>query len=78
MAWIDYQNSFDSVPNSWVEMSIEFVGINRIFVSLLKHLWRNGIRTLKKKKEVMQSQPIQIGKEYSRGTLLRHYTFDLS
>ena len=22
-AWIDYQETFDSVPNSWVEKSIE-------------------------------------------------------
>jgi hypothetical protein len=28
MAWIDYQKEFDSVPHSWVEKSIELVGVN--------------------------------------------------
>ena len=27
-AWIDYQKAFDSIPHSWVEKSIEFVGVN--------------------------------------------------
>ena len=28
IAWIDYQKAFDSVPHSWVEKSIELVGVN--------------------------------------------------
>jgi hypothetical protein len=28
MAWIDCQKAFDSVPHSWVEKSIELVGVN--------------------------------------------------
>jgi hypothetical protein len=26
--WTDYQKAFDSVPHSWVEKSIELVGVN--------------------------------------------------
>jgi hypothetical protein len=29
IAWIDYQKAFGSVPHSWVENSIELVGVNR-------------------------------------------------
>jgi hypothetical protein len=28
IAWIDYQKAVDSVPHSWVEKSIELVGVN--------------------------------------------------
>jgi hypothetical protein len=28
ITWIDYQKTFDSVPHSWVEKSIELVGVN--------------------------------------------------
>jgi len=28
VACIDYQKAFDSVPHSWVEKSIELVGVN--------------------------------------------------
>jgi len=28
IAWIDYQKEFDIVPHSWVEKSIELVGVN--------------------------------------------------
>jgi hypothetical protein len=28
IAWIDYQKAFDTVPHSWVEMSLELVGVN--------------------------------------------------
>jgi len=36
IAWIDYQKSFDSVPHSWVEKSIEFVGVNSKIVRFCK------------------------------------------
>jgi hypothetical protein len=36
MAWIDYQKAFDSVPHSWVEKSIELVGVKRKIVRFCK------------------------------------------
>ena len=36
IAWIDYQNAFDSVPHSWVEKSIELVGVNSKIVRFCK------------------------------------------
>jgi len=33
----DYQNAFDSVPHSWVEKSIELVGVNSKIVRFCKH-----------------------------------------
>jgi len=35
-AWIDYQIAFDSVPYSWVEKSIELVGVNNKIVKICK------------------------------------------
>ena len=36
IAWIDYQEAFDSVPHSWVEKSIELVGVNSKIVRFFK------------------------------------------
>ena len=36
IAWIDYQKAFDSVPHSWVEKSIELVGVNNKIVRFCK------------------------------------------
>ena len=36
IAWIDYQKAFDSVPHSWVEKSIELVGVNNEIVRFCK------------------------------------------
>ena len=36
IAWIDYQKAFNSVPHSWVEKSIEFVGVNSKIVRFCK------------------------------------------
>jgi len=57
IAWIDYQKVFDSIPHSWVEKSIEFVGVNsRIvrFCKLSMEKWNTRL-ILKTKQEVMQS-----------------------
>jgi len=62
IAWIDYQKAFDSVPHSWVEKSIELVGVNSKIVRFCKPFmekWNTRL-ILKTKEEVMQSQPIQI------------------
>ena len=42
IAWIDYQKAFDSVPRSWVEKSIELVGLNSKILNFVNYLWRNG------------------------------------
>jgi hypothetical protein len=36
MAWIDYQKAFDSVVHSWIETSIELIGVNSKIVKLCK------------------------------------------
>jgi len=62
IAWIDYQKAFDSVPHSWVEKSIELLGVNSKIVRFCKpslDKWNTRL-LLKTKQEVMQSQPIQI------------------
>ena len=59
-AWIDYQKAFDSVPHSWVEKSIELVGVNAKIIRFCKlsmEKWKTRL-ILKTKQEVMQSQPI--------------------
>jgi hypothetical protein len=55
MAWIDYQKAFDSIPHSWVENSIELVGVNIQIVrcsKLSKEKWNTRL-SLKTKQEVM-------------------------
>ncbi|XP_023711182.1 uncharacterized protein LOC111866445 [Cryptotermes secundus] len=37
MAWIDYQKAFDRVPHSWIEKSMELVGVNDSIVKFCKH-----------------------------------------
>ena len=62
IAWIDYQKVFDSVPHSWVEKSIELVGVNSKIVRFCKlsmEKWNTRL-ILKTKQEVMQSQSIQV------------------
>jgi hypothetical protein len=78
IAWIDYQKAFDSVPLSWVEKSIELVGVNSKivrFCELSMEKWSTSL-FLKAKQEVMQSQPIQIRRGIFHGdSLSRHYSF---
>jgi len=50
IAWIDYQKAFDSVPHSWVENSIELVGVNSKIVRFCIHLRRNETQGLILKK----------------------------
>jgi hypothetical protein len=42
MDWNDYQKAFDSVPHSWMEKSIELVGVNSKLLDFVNYLWRNG------------------------------------
>ena len=56
IAWIDYQKAFDSVPHSWVEKSIELVGVDSKIVRFCKlsmEKWNTRL-ILKTKQEVMQ------------------------
>ena len=46
IAWIDYQKAFDSVPHSWVENSIELVGVNSKIFRFCNYLWRKGTQGL--------------------------------
>jgi hypothetical protein len=36
LAWIDYQKAFDNVPHSWIEKSIELIGVNNKTVKFCK------------------------------------------
>jgi hypothetical protein len=36
IAWIDYQKAFDSVPHSWIEKSIELLGVNNKIINFCK------------------------------------------
>ena len=33
LAWNDYQKALDNVPHSWIEKSIEIVGVNNKIVN---------------------------------------------
>jgi hypothetical protein len=77
IAWIDYQIAFDSVPHSWVEKSIILVGVNSKIVRFCKlcmEKWNKRL-VLKTKKEVMQSQPIQIRRGIFQGDSLSPLRF---
>jgi hypothetical protein len=77
IAWIDYQKAFDSVPHSWVEKTIELVGVNSKivrFCKLLMEKWNTRL-FLKTKQEIMQSQPIQIRRGIFQGGCLSPLLF---
>ena len=79
IAWIDYQKAFDDVPHSWVEKSIELVGVNSKIVRICKlsvEKWNTRL-ILKTKQEVMQSQPIQIRRGIFLGDSLLPLSFAL-
>jgi len=72
IAWIDYQKAFESVPHSWVEKSIELVGVNSKIVKFCKlsmKKWNTRL-ILQTKEEVMQSQPIQKRRRIFQGDSL--------
>jgi hypothetical protein len=64
MALIDYEKAFDSVPHSWIEKSIELIGVNNIikkFCNLSMEKWSTK-RQLKINEELMQSGLIKINR----------------
>ena len=50
-AWIDYQKAFDSIPHSWEEKSISFVGVNSIIIRFCKLSMENWNTRLFLKKQ---------------------------
>jgi len=77
IVWIDYQKAFDSVPHSWVEKSIELVGVNSKIVRFCKlsmEKWNKRL-ILKTKQEVMQSQPNQVRRRIFQGDSLSPLRF---
>jgi len=80
IVWIDYQKAFDSVPHSWVEKSIGFVGVNSKIVRFCKlsmEKWNTRL-ILKTKQEVMQSQPIQLRRGIFQGDFLSPLLFSIA
>jgi len=62
MAWIDYQKAFDRVPNSWVIISLELIGINNKVISFTKKVmryWRTSMR-LHTENKVTETEDIKI------------------
>ena len=62
VAWIDYQKAFDRIPHSWIQKSIQLVGVNGTIVRFCKlsmEKWNTRLH-LTAKQEVMQLQPIHI------------------
>ena len=51
MAWIDYQKTFDRVPNSWTIKSLELIGINNkviLFTKKVMTYWKTLMLTRRK------------------------------
>ncbi|XP_045482803.1 uncharacterized protein LOC123686614 [Harmonia axyridis] len=46
VAWLDYRKAFDSVPHTWLIKTLQFYGISKPVIDLLKHLmetWRTQL-----------------------------------
>jgi hypothetical protein len=57
MAWTDYEKAFDGVPRSWIEKSIELIGVNSKTVKFCKlsvEKWSTKLQ-LKTNQELVQS-----------------------
>jgi hypothetical protein len=69
IAWIDYQKAFDTVPHSWVEKSIELLGVNNKIINFCKssmEKWRTRLQ-LKTNQELLQSRLIKMNRGISQG-----------
>jgi hypothetical protein len=69
MTWIDYQKALDSVPHSWIEKSIELIGVNNKIVKfcmLSMEKWSTKLQ-LKTNQELMQSKLIKINRGIFQG-----------
>jgi hypothetical protein len=72
MTWIDYQKAFDSVPRSWIEKSIEPMGVNNKIVKFCKlsmEKWSTKLQ-LKRNQKLMQSILIKINRGIFQGDSL--------
>jgi hypothetical protein len=77
MAWIDYEKAFDGVPLSWMEKSIELIGVNNKIVKFCKlsvEKWSTKLQ-LKTNLELMQSRLIKINRRIFQGDTLSPLLF---
>jgi hypothetical protein len=77
IAWIDYQKAFDSVPHSWIEKSIELLGVNNKIINFCKssmQKWRTRLQ-LKTNQEKQQSRLITIIRGIFQGDSLSPFLF---
>jgi hypothetical protein len=76
IAWTDYQKAFDSVPYSWIEKSIELLGVNNKIINFCKssmEKWRT--LQLKTNQELLQSRLIKINRGIFKGASLSRLLF---
>jgi hypothetical protein len=69
MALIDYEKAFDSVVHSWIETSIELIGVNDEnvkFCKLYKEKWITKLQ-LKTNQELLQSKLIKVNRGIFQG-----------
>jgi hypothetical protein len=77
MLCIDYQKAFDSVPHSWIEKSIELIGVNNKIVKFCKLSMEKWITKLqfKTNQEFMQSRLMKINRGIFQGDSLSPLLF---
>jgi hypothetical protein len=74
MTWIDYEKTFDSVQHSWIEKSIELIGVNNKIVKFCKlsmEKWSTKLK-LKTNQELIQPRFIKTNRGIFQGTHCRH------
>jgi hypothetical protein len=72
MPWIDYQKASDSVPHSWIEKSIELIGVNNKiakFCKLSMEKWGTKL-PFKTNQELIQSRLIKKNRGIFQGDSL--------
>jgi hypothetical protein len=77
MTLIDYEKAFDSVPHSWIEKSIELIGVNNKTVKFCKlsmEKWSTKLQ-LKTNQELMQSKLIKLNRGIFQGDSLSPLIF---
>jgi hypothetical protein len=77
IAWIDYRKALDSVPYSWIEKSIEPLGVNNKIINFCKssmEKWSTGLQ-LKTNQELLHSRLIKINRGIFHGDLLSPLLF---
>jgi hypothetical protein len=69
ITWIGYQKAFDSVPHTWIEKSIELLGVNNKIINFCKSSMekRSTRLQLKSNQELLQSRLIKINRGIFQG-----------